>query len=200
MSAIQQNRYDALLRRVADLKGPGSKVNDALTELFPMIDVENVPGELLILGGTDICFGAGSLTSAVGESPRVQVFNPADSGKIATVTSCVISVLVLTTLRWTVSLSALSTGVGVQRFRDSRRGATRRPTCGIFQQSSVAQTDSVGRAILDANRSLTLEDPNGIAVLAPGTGFEVGTTSTNDRIDATFNWRERVAEPSELQL
>jgi len=200
VSAIQQNRYDSLLRRVADLKGPGSKVNDALTELFPMIDLENVPGELLVLGGTDICFGAGSLTSAAGESPRMSVFNPAGSGKIAVVTSVYISVLVLSTIRWTVSLAALSTGVGIQRFRDGRRGATSRPTCGIFQQSSVAQTDGVGRAILDANSMFKLEDPNGIAVISPGFGFEVGSTAALARLDATFYWRERVAEPSELQL
>ena len=39
MSQLQQSRYDQLLRRVGDLKGPGSKVNDVLHELFPMFDL-----------------------------------------------------------------------------------------------------------------------------------------------------------------
>jgi len=57
VTELQQNRYDQLLRRVGDLKGPGSKVNDVLQELFPTIDVENVPGELLFLMGTHIGLG-----------------------------------------------------------------------------------------------------------------------------------------------
>ncbi len=44
---LQQNRYDQLIRRVGGIIGPGSKVVEALGELFPVIDVENVPGELL---------------------------------------------------------------------------------------------------------------------------------------------------------
>ena len=92
MTQLQQNRYDQLLRRVADLKGPGSKVNDVLTELFPMIDVENPPAELLVLMGSRIAIG-----SINQPAPGALLFeqhmlsNPVGSGAIITLLECVTS-------------------------------------------------------------------------------------------------------------
>ena len=86
MTELQQNRYDRLLRRVGGLIGAKSMVNDALGELFPMLEVENVPGELLALLGTQLGWCSASLGPSVGNFNHHQLFNPADSGVVITVT------------------------------------------------------------------------------------------------------------------
>lgn len=200
MSELQQNRYDQLLRRVGDLKGPGSKVNDALSELFPVIDVERVPGELLILMGTDICVGAGQLLGAAGQVGRIQVFNPVGSGKIITVTTVLMTANVTTTLRMGISTTALTSGIGTETFRDTRRPAGSRPTGQMRQQSSVALAGANWQFNAISQTTVPLHDENGIAVLQPGFGLDVSPAAPAFTTVATFMWRERVAEPSELNI
>lgn len=200
MTDLQQSRYDQLLRRVGDLKGSGSKVNDVLSELFPTIDVENVPGELLLLMATQLCIGAAQVTAAAGERPRIQLFNPVGSGKIIAVSSCIFSNTATATMAYAVTNNALTTGVGTETFRDGRLGQAARPSGQIRTDSTIAITDSNGLVRLLASVSWSLEDINTPAVLAPGNGFEVGSQGTQDTILVTFNWRERVAEPSEINF
>lgn len=200
MTELQQNRYDQLLRRVADLKGAGSKVNDVLQELFPMIDVENVPGELLLLMGTRICQGAVTITGAAGQAGRVQVFNPVGSGFIITVTSIIASYTSNALVRIGTTTTALTTGVGTETFRDRRLLATSRPVGQIRSLSSVALTGANLLFRTLATTPVKLTDPNGLAVLPPGTGYEIGTGTLAIETAASFLWRERVAQPSELNL
>ena len=200
MTEIQQNRYDQLIRRVNNIVSPGSMVNDALGELFPVIDVERVPGELLALMGTDICVGASALTGAAGEVPRIQVFNPIGSGKLATVTQVIMSTNNAGVVRLAINATQLASGVATQTYRDRRKDVTSRPTCGIFQASTVAFTDANFQFRVLAGESFFLKDENGIAVLSPGSGLEVGVTVLTAAINVTFLWRERVAEPAELSF
>lgn len=200
MTELQQNRYDQLLRRVGDLKGPGSKVNDALTELFPVIDVERVPGELLILGGIDICAGQNELTSAVGQRANIQLFNPAGSGKIMTVTRFACFTLATTQIFWGTQNVALTTLINSQLFRDTRRAFNTRPSGEIRNQSVAAGPVAFGTARFIATDTFQFEDHNGVAVLSPGLGLTIADISTNTVMNVTFYWRERVAEPSELNL
>lgn len=199
MSELQQNRYDQLLRRLGDLKGPGSMVNDVLSELFPMLDVESNRGELQLLSGTYACFGGVAVTGAVGEVARTQLFNPLGSGKIITVTSVVVAATT-STMRWTVTGNALTTGVGTERFADSRAGLTSRPTGQVRSDSTVALTDASGQTRVLNNDPFVLTSENGLGMLGPGSGFEIGTATTATTIYITFYWRERVAEPSELSF
>lgn len=197
---IQQNRYDALLRRVGNLKGAGSKVSEVLAELFPMFDVENLPAELYILGGTDVCFGGTTITAAVAESGGIQLFNPAGSTKILTVTSVIVSMTANDTIRWGTTAIPLTAAVSTQRFRDTRRGITALPTGQIRQASAAALIGNSGRMRLLAHTPYALEDQNAAAVLAPGTGLDIGQTNTNTPFFVTFYWRERTTEPSEVNL
>jgi len=199
-SEIQQSRYDQLLRRVADLKGSGSKVSEVLTELFPVIDVERLPGELFLLMGTQLGFGAASVTGAAAQRPRTQLFNPVGSGKIAAVSSCVISTTNTQRIRYTTNSIALTTGIGTESFRDGRLPVTNRPSCQIRTDSTVAITDATAQFILSVNVPFELKEENALAVLPPGEGFEIGGDVIASTIVVTFNWRERVAEPSELNF
>ncbi len=199
-SELQQNRYDQIMRRVGGMIGTGSKVSEVLTELFPVVDLERVPGELLLLGGTRLCQGASIVTGAAGERARIQVFNPADSGTLITVSSVRLSTLSIQNIRWATTETALTTGVGTEVFRDRRLPLLGRPVGAIRTDSTVAATGAHGLARLLASVMYSIEDPNAVAVLPPGTGFEVGADTVATTVVATFYWRERTAEQSELSF
>jgi len=200
VTVIQQSRYDALLRRVGDLKGPGSKVNDALSELFPMFDVENVPGELFFLMGTILGHGGAKVAAGAALAPRIQVFNPAGSGKIVTVTSVLLTTGSTENVRGTVENAPLTTATAVELSRDGRRPPSSRTTSQIRQDATAAFTDATIQFSLQADTPFLLSDPNGLAVLPPGFGYEWGNGSVLSTLAASFWWRERVAEPSELNF
>jgi len=200
VSEIQQNRYDSLLRRVADLKGPGSKVNDALTELFPMIDVENVPGELLFLSGTKLGMMGTQQAAEVASIPKTQIFNPLGSGKLVTVTSVVMSANLSASFEMVLTTTAIGISVGNNVVRDTRGGVPSVSTTEIRTQLDAAgiATFFVVRARSDT--AVTITDRNGVCILAPGTGLTVAPEITDVIFTASFFFRERVAERSELNF
>ncbi len=200
MTEIQQGRYDALVRRVADLKGPGSKVNDMLEELFPVFDVENLPDELYRLANIDLCMGGGFVGQVAAEAPRGQIFNPAGSGKVLTVTSCGIGTTATAIVRWGNRNTALTTHQQTQIFRDARHQLGNLPTGQIRSDSTVALANANGQTRLIANTPFHLTDENGLAVLTENTGFEIGIATLNQDLHFWFYWRERVAEPSETNF
>lgn len=194
---LQQNRYDQLLRRVGDLKGPGSKVSEVLSELFPVLDVENVPGELLRLARTNICFGGTVVGPDATKSSRIQLFNPVGSSVIATVSSVMVSSGQGQVVRWSVGPTALTSGIGVESFRDARAGFTNQPVCQLRTDLTVALTDATGQMRVESEYNV-LDDTNSVAVLTAGSGLEFGAGSNNTTLFVTFYWRERVIEPSEV--
>ena len=197
---IQQNRYDQILRRVAGIIGPGSKVSQVITELFPMINVEDLPAELLLLGGTQICFGGGFIAADVAEGPTGQLFNPAGSNALITVTSVFLATNQTTIIGWGVVPVERGARISTETFRDTRNAVPNRPVGQIRQDSAVAFADGTNQIRQLTNDSFTLHDPNGICVLAPGTGFEIGARSVNTQFNFSIFWRERPALPSELNL
>ncbi len=197
---IQQTRYDRLLRRVSGIIGPGSKVGEVLTELFPVLDVESVPGELLRLSNTFIAFGGTQLAGAAGSSPRVQIFNPIDSGNIITVSHFEVASSTIDTIRYGVDIIPLTTAPGLQVHRDLRSLPPILPVGQIRTDITVALAPATGLIRVVANDNNVVEDPNGIAVLVPGSGFQVGSSLRAATIWVTFFWRERAAQPSELSL
>lgn len=200
-SELQQNRYDQLIRRVGNLKGPGSKVSEVLTELFPVFDVEHPPPELYILMATDICFAGGILTGLAGERPGFQLLNPVGSSKILTVTSFVATSLTTgASVRWGVTNAVLASGVGTETFRDTRKGITARPTGQFRIESQVALIGNTAQAKVLASDPLLVTDSDGLAILTAGIGFDVGSSVVADTFLVTIYWRERVAEPSEINL
>lgn len=200
MNELQQNRYDQIIRRVGGIVGPGSKVAEALSELFPVIDLERVPGELLILGGTKLCWGSINLSGGAGASARTQLFNPIDSGILITVSRVLISVDTGQTIRIGITNAALTTGVATQLFRDIRGGPTQRPTGEIRSQASVAESPATVTFRLQADVTFDLRDENSVAVLTPGFGMEVGANDQATQISAAYFWRERPSERSETNF
>lgn len=197
---IQQNRYDQTLRRIAGIIGPGSKVSEVLTELFPVIDVERVPGELLILGGTDLGGGAASLDGGPGNSSEINLHNPPDSGKLITVTQIIVSVASLETIVMGYSPGAFGTVTNTEFFRDLRRPITTRPVGQIRTLAAATFVPFDLQFRLEQNVPVFITAPNELAILPPDSSFRVGTTVLDRLLLCSFLWRERPALPSELNI
>ncbi len=201
-SEIQQNRYDMLVRRVGGLIGPGSKVNEVISELFPMFDVENMPAELLRLAGTRICLGGGTLAATAAVAGTAVLENPADSGILATMERVDFAASGVVDVRWGVQngFRATAVAIGTEDFRDVREFAPDQPVCNVRQINEVPFANGTNQTRVLANVNWTLQPPNSVCVLPPGTSFEIGSGSNNVAIFYGFLWRERVAEQSELNL
>jgi len=196
VTELQQNRYDQLLRRVGDLKGPGSKVNDVLQELFPTIDVENVPGELLLLMGTRIGWAATSKTPTAGKQAGIQLFNPLQSGQLITVTSMTVSASISATYTFGIVTLALATNTGIPRLRDGRVGVG---PSGVAQLRTAPDAISLVSGIIRVQTNIPWElvDINSVCVLSPGSGLSL-IGQVDGGFNVSFRYRERIAEPSEL--
>lgn len=197
---LQQTRYDQLVRRMGNIIGPGAKVAEVLPELFPVIDVERVPGELLALGGTRLAMGSEQQLAVVAEFANVQLFNPADSGQLVTLSSAIISSDATSGARWQVVTTALPVLSTNHAFRDSRFTGTTRPVGEIRTDSTVGAVVRTGQMFTAANRPILMEQDDAIAVLAPGTGITFQTIVANNTFRVSFFWRERVALQSELNF
>ena len=197
---LQQARYDQLLRRAGGLIGPGSKVSEVLAELFPVIDVESVPGELLKLMGTDIALGGTDTNGVAATNQHSQIFNPVGSGRICTVTHVAVRAETTQQIVYGLVNATLVSLTALTRMRDSRFVFNQRPVMEVRNGVNAAVAPANGRFWVQANTTYTLTDPNGVAVLHPGFGLEFSTSTVNTDFDVGYHWRERQAEESELNF
>jgi len=196
---ILQGRYDRLLRRTTAQVGFGSKVTEALEDLFPTLDVESLPMELLRASGWHFGSGVVDRTSAVATTNVQQLFNPPGSGLLMTITSLFINVGTLGSVSWGPGFVALADASVPGAERDLR-ALSIAPTVGLLQREDNGTPSTFGRTVIPASTTLQIVDPNGVAVLAPGTGWLVSTLGTNVNMKTSWQWRERVAEPEELNF
>lgn len=198
---VQQTRWDRLIRRVSGSIGPGSRVGETLSELFPVIDVENIPAELLALGGTRMAIGNTNEPAVAAVFQISQLFNPVGSGIIITLLHLHV-----------ISTDALSVGMGITdgsftnnnplnvSFADGRFLPPEVPTGQCRDETAGAE--GVRFYLFDQNnfQSQIFQPPKAICVLVPGTGWSVSTTVVNHPLSVSYGWIERPAEQSELNL
>lgn len=193
---LQQTRYDQLVRRVGGIIGPGSKVGEALSDLFPVLDVENQPPELLALAGWRTAWQSTERTSGVGNDSTSQLFNPVDSGHLVAVTQVHIRTGSATSIDIEIQNTALAAGTpGL--YRDGRYGVPRR-TVAVASSLDGGTTGGGLRIFAESSVPFSLRDDNGLVVLSPGTGLNIGTVAQNIALLVNYFWRERPAERSEL--
>jgi len=199
MGAIQQTRYDELLRRTTGQYGGGSKVGEALEDLFPTIDVENVPIELL--RATKWILGSAGLgrTPGAGLRARIALFNPVGSGQLVVLEKAYVVLSVAGQFDFGPIFTGLTTVSLQGAERDLREGAIT-PTVARIQHQDNAAASAFGLFQIPANNSFGIDVPKGIAVLAPGTGFQVAAFGVDVTMRCAFYWRERVALPEELNF
>ena len=200
MAEVQQTRWDRIIRRVSGSVGTRSHVSETLTELFPVLDVERVPGELLLLGGTRLCHGGTTLAASAANRGKIQLFNPADSGHLVTVTRIFIRSASTDHMRLAMDAAPRANDATTARYRDTRLGITELPVTKIFSENTATAIAGIVRLFTIADVQLDIRDENGVAVLAPGTGISFGPDTLNSAVSGSFFWREREALPSELQF
>jgi len=199
MGDINQGRYDRLLRRTAAQVGPGSKVSNALEDLFPVIEVEDAPMELLRASGWIFGMGQIQRTAAAATENAQQLFNPPGSGRLMVLTSLQMMCTVLTTLTYGPTFVALADASVAGAERDTRAGRIE-ATVGLMQREDDGTASLFGVSRKLANTPFEMSDQNGIAVLAPGSGFVVHAATAALTVFTSWQWRERVAEPEELDF
>lgn len=200
MSAINQNRYDQLLRRVADLKGPGSKVNDALTELFPVIEVENVPSELLLPLGTRLCMGSIiTVPGGAGFFCTHYLNNPVGTGVLATILQIFVFSNAVQDIVFGPTLNG-DAEIGTRAVSDLRIFPTQ-PTCTTMGNNNLLLEGPANFRLRDnGTDGVMWNPPRGMAVLSPGTSFHIGCSSGNTDQRTSIFWTERPAQSSELNF
>lgn len=195
---VQQTRWDRIIRRSSGSIGPGSRVSETISELFPVVDVERVPGELLVLGGTRLVWQSTERPAAAGVFSASQLQNPLDSGAIITVSR----IDIITDSASVVSMEITETFIGTPvpgLFRDGRLGITRESTGKVASVDSVTTGGGLRVHLLGTDLT-TFEDANAVVTLGPGQALQVGTGTFNVRLTVNYWWREREALPAELQF
>ena len=199
MGRIQTARHDGLLRRLFSIKGGGSLMPESLEDAFPTLPLEGGPIELLKLAGWGLGFSGALRTSPVGQTVGWQLFNPPDSGMIVVPTRAFFTVDAQGIIFLGVTTVALATAA-TGRFRDTRGDASARTTALVRTGNAPASPTNAIRLRPRADIQQTIDDSDGLAVLAPGTGLTFVSVATNLTIECGFFWRERSAEPSELNF
>ena len=195
---LQTGRYDQLIRRVGGLYGGGSKVVEALPELFPVLELENTTPELIALSGWRTAWQSTERPAMLGVASASQLRNPAGSGVLITVTELVLRVTPDTNIQCETSNVLFGTPVpGL--FRDARFGIPRGTAGQVASVDNVAVGGGL-RIRLQDGVPFVLRDDNGIVVLAPGTNLDVGTTGPDILLTVNYLWRERIALDSEINF
>jgi len=195
---IQTGRLENLIRRWASIKGPGSVLSETLGDVFPILDLENLPPELLLPAGISMVAGSVSATGDVGALAGVGIMNPANSGTILTVTKFHVKTAVVQAI--SCGLRVGTTAVLNTRNLDSRAGQNFNGAARFFAFVSTAGV--LGNFIVDTQATIDREVtvPHGIVVLSPGNAFQLTASVTNTLLRATFFAYTRQAEPSELSF
>ena len=198
MGRLQTARLGNFIRRWGSIKAGGSLLSESLGEVFPVLDLENLTPELLILAGIDLWSSHASATGGVAQLGGVQISNPVDSGAIVVVTEFFVSVGSTQAFTWGSLQDIFAGGPATSENRDTRT-ARSQGRAGI-RISTNANTEFFGRAVALTDVDRIVAPPNGVAVLAPGRALTVVATTNNTAIRANFAGYLRSAEPSELNL
>lgn len=196
---VQQTRWDRLVRRVSGSIGPGSRVSETISELFPVLEVEGTTPELLALSDWRLAWQSTERPASVGEQSASQLFNPADSGVIVAVTEVTLHANVVDTpIGLLITPTILGTNQVKGLFRDSRFGGARQTVAEVSSDDNVVTGG--GLRVFVRDEDLSIRDDNGLVVLTPGFGLQVGTIGNNILFTVNYFWRERPAQESELSF
>ena len=198
---VQQTRWDRMIRRVSGSIGPGSRVSETLSELFPVFDVEQAPAELLVLGGTRMAMGR-SVEVQVGSNFQMSMLrNPGGSEAIITLLS--VSMFSSTAQAFAMGLTQntfANLNAANTAFSDGRLFGSSTPVGEVRDGISLVAGVDFYQLRGSAGESIFYEPPKAVAVLSPGTAFSVSATVINTLLLVSYTWTERPAEASELNL
>lgn len=199
MGRVQTAQFDNLIRRLYSIKGGGSELSETLGDVFPILDLENLPSELLLLRGWHLFGRHATQIAVVAQLTGLQVVNPADSGAIVVVDKIIINSELGGNITIGTTLAPFAVTISTQR-RDTRNPVLNLANARIGGSNNVGAAAEGGLLELAADVDRELTVPNGLAVLGPGTAFSVVSAVVNSNLQVSFYGRERQAEPSELSF
>lgn len=198
---VQQTRWDRLIRRVSGSIGPGSRVSETISELFPVLEVEATTPELLALSDWRLAWQSTERPASVGEVSASQLFNPIGSGVIVAVTHIRLRTNVAgdgVAIQAEISNTVIGTNQVKGLFRDSRFGGDRETVAEVSSEDNIVVGG--GLRVFVNTDDLVISDDNGLVVLTPGFGLSVGSVNSNFILTINYFWRERPAQESELSF
>jgi len=164
-----------------------------------MIDVENVPAELLLLSGSRLCMGTALLgAGGAGMFGIMLLRNAGNSGIIARLME-----VNVTAADGTIVLGPTlnsDTAIGAEAFADTRIFGEGTALKIQGSNNNLAFGSNFWAPTTDADSIYVWRPPAAISVIAPGTAFSVGNGAANVALRVNFLWLERAAQPSELNL
>ena len=199
MGRLQTARLDNFIRRWGSIKGGGSVLSETLGDVFPVLDLENLPAELRLMAGISMVAGSGSATGGVGDLAGLQLINPVGTGVILVLTK--FHVRNSTAQAVSCGLTdTLFTATINNRNLDSREEQNFNGAARIGGSTNAAA--QLGDFLVEtrANIDRDVDVPQGIAVITPGHAFQLTASATNEVMRATFWSYLRLAEASELNF
>jgi len=164
-----------------------------------MIDVENVPAELLLLSGSRLCMGTVILTAGgAAMFGTVLLRNNAGTGVIARIIMIDVGSASGTLVLGPTLNSAAA--AGAEAFADTRVFGEGTALKIQGSTNNLVFGSNFWNPLTDASGRYTWEPPAAIAVIAPGAAFSIGNATANLGITVNLLWIERQAQPSELNL
>ena len=103
-------------------------------------------------------------------------------------------------IRYGLSTTPLTNFTANLAMRDTRPGILNVPVAQVRDVQQAGGIAAFGQLEVQANKNISLIEKKGLFVLAPGTGVTFATTVVNQASFFSFWWRERTAEPSELNF
>lgn len=199
MGRVQTGVFDNLIRRLYSIKGGGSELAETLGDVFPMLDLENLPSELLVLRGWNLFSGFATIIGVPAQATGIQLFNVADSQSLVVLTKIIINSQKAQQMTYGVNV-ALATPVTSTQNMDTRIPQSVNAIARLAGDADVQTSGTAGSIDVVAGVDREFEVPNGIVVLAPGGVFSVFSSTSDSDLRVTFIGRQRLAEPSELSF
>lgn len=203
MTQLQVARLTNLARKLFVLRG-SPPATELLDEVTPVVVLEGERAEHRLLAGERLGFGGGNQGAAVGLLSMIQLFNPVDSGVIATIEMMEGIAALGTTVRFVLNDAALAALNNRQGSRDTRNHPTAGFNLGttlVIRTQQLAAIPGNSNTVWEVAQNTARTDPvvryeqPGL-VLAQGHGLII-TALANQAIDANFSWRERELEVGE---
>ena len=184
-----------------NLVGEGALVTGVLPDVFPTIDVESLETDGWALSGWRPAWGGAAILGAAGERPHIQLFNPVGSEMLTVIEQIMISSNAAGRVEFNIHDAQLATNEVSERWRDRRFPTLNFPVTQVKEESIVGTPIVAPLNIrVLANVTVVIEPPKGIMVLAPGTGVAFSQAANAVELDVSFFWRERPADPAELNI
>jgi len=198
MGRLQTARLENFIRRWGSIKGGGSVLSESLGDVFPILDLENLTPENHAPAGWYPFFLFATASAVAAQTAGVSLINPVNSGSLVVVDGFVATLQIAGSMTVGTSLP-LFTQIANVSARDTRLSAfSGVPRFGT--NINVAAIENGLLLRLGASVDRTIELPNGVAVLAPGTQLALVASTVNSDVTGSFYGRARLAEPSELSF